>query len=105
MNYSAHEQRRLDLVFGIGYDDDILKAKKVLRDIVEKNEHIHDTPEPVIEVTELAGSSVNFDVKIWIDTADYWKVYYGMQETVKLRFDEEGIGIPYPQMDVHMDKD
>ncbi len=105
LNYSAHEQRRLDLVFGIGYDDDILKAKKVLREIVEKNEHIHDSPEPVIEITELAGSSVNFDVKVWIDTANYWKVYYGMQETVKLRFDEEGIGIPYPQMDVHMDKE
>lgn len=105
LNYSAHEQRRLDMVFGIGYDDDILKAKKVLREIVESNEHIHDTPAPVIEVTELAGSSVNFDVKVWIDTSDYWKVYYGMQETVKLRFDEEGIGIPYPQMDVHMDKE
>lgn len=105
LNYSAHEQRRLDLVFGIGYDDDILKAKKVLKDIVENNELIHDTPKPVIEVTELAGSSVNFDVKVWIDTANYWKAYYRMQEAVKLRFDEKGIGIPYPQMDVHMDKE
>lgn len=105
LNYSAHEQRRLDLVFGIGYDDDILKAKKVLREIVENNEKIYSTPEPVIEVTELAGSSVNFDVKVWIDTADYWKVYYAMQENVKLRFDEEGIGIPYPQIDIHMDQE
>lgn len=105
LNYSAQERRRLDFVFGIGYDDDLLKAKNVLREIVENNEHIYDTPEPVVEVTELAGSSVNFDVKVWIDTADYWKVYYGMKEAVKLRFDEEGIGIPYPQMDVHMDKE
>ncbi|MFO7815342.1 MAG: mechanosensitive ion channel [Halanaerobiales bacterium] len=105
LNYSAHEQRRLDLVFGIGYDDDILKAKKVLKDIVENNELIHDTPKPVIEVTELAGSSVNFDVKVWIDTANYWKAYYRMQEAVKLRFDEKGIGIPYPQMDVHLNKE
>ncbi len=105
LNYSAHNQRRLDFVFGIGYDDDIIKAKNILGDIVENNEQIYDNPEPVIEVTELGGSSVNFDVKVWIDTADYWKVYYGMKEAVKLRFDEEGIGIPYPQMDVHMDKD
>lgn len=103
-NYSAHDKRRLDLVFGIGYDDDLIKAKEVLKDIVASKDMIIETPEPIIKVGELAGSSVNFDVKVWVKTSDYWTVYYDMKETVKLRFDEEGIGIPYPQMDVHLDK-
>ena len=103
-NYSAYKQRRLDMVFGIGYDDDIKKAKNLLKEIVAENDMILDEPEPIIKVGELAGSSVNFDVKVWIDTANYWNVFYDMQETVKLRFDEEDIGIPYPQMDVHLDK-
>ncbi|MGM0446179.1 MAG: mechanosensitive ion channel family protein [Bacillota bacterium] len=103
-NYSAHERRRVDLVFGIGYDDDLLKAKEVLKELVKDNEMVYDMPEPIIKVGELAGSSVNFDVKIWCDTSNYWNVYYDMHEKVKLRFDEEGIGIPYPQMDIHMDK-
>ena len=104
INYSAYDQRRIDMVFGIGYDDDIKKAKELLKEIVAEHELILDEPAPLIEVSELAGSSVNFAVKVWIDTANYWRVYYDMQETVKLRFDEEGIGIPYPQMDVHLDK-
>jgi small conductance mechanosensitive channel len=103
-NYSAHDRRRVDLVFGIGYDDDLLKTKEVLKELVRDNEMVYDTPEPIIRVGELAGSSVNFDVKIWCDTSNYWTVYYDMHEKVKLRFDEEGIGIPYPQMDIHMDK-
>src|SRR6056297_1588650 len=104
INYSAYKQRRLDMVFGIGYDDDIKKAKELLQEIVAENEMILDDPAPIIKVGELAGSSVNFDVKVWIDTSNYWAAFYDMQETVKLRFDEEDIGIPYPQMDVHLDK-
>ncbi len=103
-NYSANDKRRVDLVFGIGYDDDLLKAKEVLKELVNDNDMVYNTPEPIIKVGELAGSSVNFDVKIWCDTSNYWNVYYDMHEKVKLRFDEEGIGIPYPQMDIHMDK-
>lgn len=104
INYSAYEQRRLDMVFGIGYDDDIKKAKELLKEIVAENDMILDDPTPIIKVGELAGSSVNFDVKVWIDSSNYWTVFYDMQENVKLRFDEEDIGIPYPQMDVHLDK-
>ena len=104
INYSAYDQRRIDMVFGIGYDDDIKKAKELLKEIVDDHELILDEPAPLIEVSELAGSSVNFAVKVWIDTVNYWRVYYDMQETVKLRFDEADIGIPYPQMDVHLDK-
>lgn len=103
-NYSANDQRRLDLSFGIGYNDDLLKAKEVLHNIVDKKDMILSNPEPVIKVGELAGSSVNFDVKVWVNSKDYWNVYYEMKEEVKLRFDKEGIGIPYPQIDIHLDK-
>src|SRR6056297_3852670 len=103
-NYSANDQRRLDLSFGIGYNDDLLKAKEVLHNIVDKKNMILSNPEPVIKVGELAGSSVNFDVKVWVNSKDYWNVYYEMKEEVKLRFDKEGIGIPYPQIDIHLDK-
>ena len=101
-NYSAKDERRVDLVFGIGYDDDIKQAKKVLQDIVKKEKRILKDPEPVIAVSELADSSVNFVVRPWVKTEDYWGVYFDLTEAVKLRFDKEGISIPYPQQDVHM---
>ena len=101
-NYSAKDERRVDLVFGIGYDDDIKQAKKVLQDIVKKEKRILKDPEPVIAVSELADSSVNFVVRPWVKTGDYWGVYFDLTEAVKLRFDKEGISIPYPQQDVHM---
>lgn len=101
-NYSAKDTRRVDLVFGIGYDDDIKQAKKVLTDIVEKEKRILKDPEPLIAVSELADSSVNFIVRPWVKKEDYSGVRYALIEAVKLRFDKEGISIPYPQQDVHM---
>jgi len=100
-NYSARETRRVDMVFGIGYDDDIKKAKQMLDDIVNADERVLADPKPVIAVSELADSSVNFVVRPWVKTADYWAVLWDLTEEVKLKFDEAGISIPYPQMDVH----
>ena len=101
-NYSAKDTRRVDLVFGIGYDDDIKKAKQILQDIVTNDERILSDPAPVVAVSELADSSVNFIVRPWVNSADYSAVYWHITETVKLVFDSEGISIPYPQQDVHM---
>ncbi len=100
-NYSARETRRIDMVFGIGYDDDIKKAKQMLEQIVNADERVLADPKPVIAVSELADSSVNFVVRPWVKTADYWTVRWELTEEVKLKFDEAGISIPYPQMDVH----
>jgi len=101
-NYSAKEQRRIDMVFGIGYDDDIKKTKQVLQELILADERILKDPEPVIAVAELADSSVNFVVRPWVKTDDYWNVKFDFTEAVKLRFDKENICIPYPQQDVHM---
>ena len=103
-NYSARDTRRVDMVFGIGYDDDLRKAKEVLNEIIAADERILKDPAPVIAVSELADSSVNFVVRPWVNSADYWSVLWDTTEAVKLRFDEEGISIPYPQMDVHLHK-
>jgi small conductance mechanosensitive channel len=100
-NYSARDTRRVDMVFGIGYDDDIKKAKDILRSIVEADERILKDPAPVIALSELADSSVNFVVRPWAKTSDYWGVMWDFTENVKLEFDKNGISIPYPQMDVH----
>ena len=101
-NYSTKETRRIDLVFGIGYDDDIKKTKSLLEEIVTGDDRILKDPAPTVAVSELADSSVNFVVRPWVKSADYWDVYFYLQETVKLRFDESGISIPYPQQDVYM---
>jgi len=103
-NYSARSTRRVDMVFGIGYDDDIKKAKDLLDKIVTGDERVLKDPAPVIAVGELADSSVNFVVRPWVKTADYWAVLWDLNETVKLEFDKAGISIPYPQMDIHQDK-
>ncbi len=100
-NYSARDTRRVDMVFGIGYDDDIKKAKDILQSIVDSDERILKDPAPVIAVSELADSSVNFVVRPWAKTSDYWGVMWDVTEAVKLEFDKNGISIPYPQMDVH----
>lgn len=100
-NYSAKDTRRIDMVFGIGYDDDLLKAKQLLTDIVTGHEKVMADPAPVIRVSELGDSSVNFDVRPWVAAADYWPVRSELIETIKLAFDENGISIPYPQMDIH----
>ena len=103
-NYSARATRRIDMVFGIGYDDDIRKAKEILQRLLNEDERILKDPEPLVAVAELADSSVNFNVRPWVNSADYWAVKFDFTERVKLAFDAEGISIPYPQMDVHMDK-
>jgi len=100
-NYSTKENRRVDLTFGIGYDDDLRLAKKVLLEILETDSRILKDPEPFVAVSELADSSVNFITRSWVKSEDYWDVYFDLIETVKLTFDECGISIPYPQMDVH----
>ncbi len=101
-NYSAEPTRRVDMVFGIGYDDDLRKAKALLHRIVDEDERILKEPEPTIAVSELADSSVNFVVRVWCQSQDYWAIFFDMQEKVKLAFDAEGISIPYPQRDVHL---
>jgi small conductance mechanosensitive channel len=102
INYSAMEQRRIDLVFGIGYDDDIKKAKATLERILSEDDRILKDPAPTVAVLELADSCINFVVRPWVKTADYWAVYFSVTEKVKLTFDEEGISIPFPQRDVHL---
>ncbi|MEN8763937.1 MAG: mechanosensitive ion channel domain-containing protein [Thiogranum sp.] len=102
VNYSANETRRIDLVFGIGYDDDIAKAKQTLESIMQQDERILAYPAPAVAVGELADSSVNFNVRPWVKTTDYWQVRADMLEKVKLAFDANGISIPYPQQYVYM---
>jgi len=103
-NNSARETRRIDMVFGIGYGDDIKKAKDLLNEILAADERVLKDPAPLVAVAELADSSVNFNVRPWAKTEDYWKVLYDVTEKVKLTFDENNISIPYPQMDIHTDK-
>lgn len=101
-NYSAKPTRRVDMVFGIGYDDDLKKAKQVLHDIIAADSRILADPPVTIAVAELADSSVNFVVRPWVASADYWGVKFDITENVKIEFDKQGISIPYPQTDVHV---
>ena len=103
-NYSAKDTRRLDMVFGIGYNDDIKKAKDILIELINNDDRILKDPEPLVAVSELADSSVNFVVRPWTKTEDYSAVKFDFTEAVKLTFDKEGISIPYPQQDVHLHK-
>lgn len=103
-NFSARDTRRVDMVFGISYDDDIRKTKQVLEEIIAADERILKEPAPVVALGALADSSVNFLVRPWVKSEDYWKVMWDTTEAVKLKFDEVGISIPYPQMDVHLGK-
>ena len=101
-NFSKQTTRRVDLVFGIGYGDSIAKAKAVLERLVSDDSRILTDPAHLIVVSELADSSVNFTMRLWVNSADYWGVYFDMTENVKLTFDAEDISIPFPQSDVHM---
>ncbi len=103
-NYSARETRRVDMVFGIGYDDDIKTAKEIIQGILDADERILKEPESLVAVGELGDSSVNFNVRPWVKSGDYWPVYFDLNERIKLAFDQNGISIPYPQMDLHIDK-
>jgi small conductance mechanosensitive channel len=101
-NYSAKDQRRVDLIFGISYGDDMKKAKKVMEDVLAKNERVLKDPAPTIGVVELGDSSVNIVCRPWVKTSEYWPVRFDITEKVKEAFDKEGISIPFPQRDVHV---
>jgi small conductance mechanosensitive channel len=101
-NYSFNETRRLDLMFGIGYDDDIDKAIKTINDIIAGDERCHKDPEPLVVVGNLGDSSVDLVVRVWCSPGDYWPLKWDMLKTVKQTFDKKGISIPYPQRDIHM---
>jgi len=100
-NFSAKDTRRVDMTFGIGYDDDLKLAKQTLIDIINADERVLKEPAPFVAVSELADSSVNFVVRAWVNSSDYWGVHFDTIENVKTTFDEKNISIPYPQMDIH----
>jgi len=101
-NITANPTRRIELIVGIGYDDDLRAAKDILWEIINDEPRILKDPKPLVAVAELADSSVNLVLRPWTATADYWDVYYALVEKIKLTFDEKGINIPYPQQDVHL---
>jgi small conductance mechanosensitive channel len=102
INYSAEENRRVDMTVGVAYDADLSKVRDVLNDIISKDERILSEPPPLVVVGELADSSVNFIVRVWTKSENYWGVMFDANETIKNRFDEAGIGIPFPQRDIHI---
>jgi small conductance mechanosensitive channel len=101
-NYTRKENRRVDLVIGVSYQDDIENVKAVVADVLNGDERVLKDPAPTIAVLELGDSSVNFAVRPWVKTDDYWGVYFDTTEKIKKRFDAEGISIPFPQRDVHL---
>jgi small conductance mechanosensitive channel len=101
-NVTANDTRRVDLVIGISYTDDIAKAKKIVSDLLQQEKRVLSNPAPVIAVLELADSSVNLVVRPWVKTGDYWTVRFDLTEKIKNSFDEAGISIPFPQHDVHL---
>jgi small conductance mechanosensitive channel len=102
VNYSANDTRRVDLVIGISYDDDIKKAHQVLNKVLSENDMVLKDPAPLVAVSELGADSVNFVVRPWVKGSDYWPVYFALTESIKLTFDQEGLNFPYPQRDVHL---
>lgn len=101
-NYTAQEKRRVDLTFSVGYEQDIRTVKNAIYSVINKEELILHDPEPFVAVSELADSSVNFIVRVWTKTDDYWTVHFNLIENVKLKFDEENISIPFPQLDINL---
>ncbi|PRZ01063.1 mechanosensitive ion channel family protein [Marinilabilia salmonicolor] len=102
VNYSTEPVRRVDFTFGIGYNDDIDKAKQVIMGIIEKDERILKDPAPFVGVINLGESSVDLVTRVWANAGDYWDIFFEMQETVKKEFDRQGVSIPFPQRDVHL---
>jgi len=102
INYSAKPTRRVDMVFSIGYDDDIALAKSILMQLLEADERVLKDPEPVVNIAQLGASSIDFNVRPWVQSSNFWPVKWDMNEKVKQAFDAANIGIPYPQMDVHL---
>lgn len=101
-NYSARDTRRLDLVFGVSYTDDLDKVKRVIGEVLADEPRLLKDPEPLVGLLELGDSSVNFAVRPWVNSGEYWPVFFDLQEAMKKRFDKEGISIPFPQRDVHL---
>jgi len=102
LNYAKNDNRRVDMVFGFGYDDDMDKAMQIAREILESDERVLDDPEPQIAVSELGDSSVNIIVRPWTAKENYWNLKFDITKRIKERYDEEGLSIPYPQRDVHL---
>ncbi len=102
INYSANDQRRVDMVVGVSYDDDLDRVRATLEDLIAADDRILDDPACTIAVAELADSSVNFVVRPWVKSGDYWGVKFDLTEAIKKRFDKEGIAFPFPQQDVHL---
>lgn len=102
INYSAHKTRRIDMVIGVSYDDDIDKVRNTIRELIDADDRILKDPECLIAVSELADSSVNFTVRPWVNRADYSGVKFALTEAIKKRFDKDGISFPFPQQDVHL---
>ncbi len=105
INFTKEDRRRVILTFGIGYGDNIEKAKGIILGILNENEKILKDLEPMVAVSELGDNSVNIQVRAWVKTEDYWDVYFYLLESVKVAFDNNGITIPYPQLDVHLNKE
>lgn len=102
VNYSTKGTRRVDFVFGIGYEDDIDQARQIISNIIAQDERVYKDPEPVVVVSELADSSVNLTARVWSSSADYWGIFFDTTEKVKKAFDANGVSIPFPQRDVHL---
>ncbi len=105
INYSVEDRRRIDLVFGVSYDDDIEEVKEILTRIVAAHPLTIKEPEPTIRVAAYQESSIDFTVKVWCKREDYWTIYYDLQEQVKITFDKENISIPFPQIDINIGQD
>jgi small conductance mechanosensitive channel len=101
-NYTVKGTRRVDFVFGIGYGDNIDDARNIIKGIIDEDKRVLKDPEPMIVVSELGDSSVNFTVRAWTSANDYWSFYFDTTEKVKKQFDAKGINIPFPQRDVHI---
>lgn len=104
-NYSSEPRRRVDWTFGVGYGDSTEKTRETLMELIKADSRILQDPEPFIAVSALADSSVNFVVRVWVEAADYWGVFFEMNEKVYNKFNEVGLNIPFPQMDVHLHKE
>jgi small conductance mechanosensitive channel len=104
INYSAMGTRRIDMIFGIGYGDDMKKARDIIATVIAAEERVLKNPETLIAVGELGACSVNFYVRPWVRADDYWDVKFALTENIKQAFDDNGISIPFPQMDIHLNK-
>jgi len=102
VNYSDNDTRRVDMVFGCGYGDDLKQVREVFAQIIEQDDRILSEPAPVVALNELGDNSINFVVRPWVNRADYWFVLWDFKEQGKLRFDEADLSIPFPQRDVHV---